>query len=339
MLLWFAWVWFNPGPAPYQYKLVEEGSPGKFPKLGLDAWPDLAIARYDVYAEGIDKALATTHAARKGQGARVRLDWENHTSELLLTPDLKLGELTTLAAAIGKYTSKDALILGWWDTLRQLKLLSGRDTLFEGQFSEHLIVPTPWQDQAEALRKHEDEFWGDAASSEEKRRFERFADALVAEPQAGAAILRELAGKREAYIVIHVTDLYKLGVIRPGEFDLAYRNFPLEGNMHGLVDYLKRWMQENNYKNYTLQSLDDKMVRGYFLREDKSGQALIAQMLPFTDSMPLELTALELVYQSGGYWVYRIPGGKAPAISSSSSSDAAPGAAADEAAQEEEGKR
>jgi hydroxylamine oxidation protein HaoB len=142
--------------------------------------------------------------------------------------------------------------------------------------------------------------------------------------------LRELAGEREAYIAIHVTDLYKLGVIRPGEFDLAYRNFPLEGNMHGLVDYLKRWMQENNYKNYTLQSLDDRMVRGYFLREDKNGQSLIAQMLPFTDSMPLDLTAVELVYQSGGYWVYRIPGGKEPAASSSG---VAPDAAADEAAQ------
>jgi len=330
LLLWFAWVWFNPGPAPYRYQLVEEGSPDKFPKLGLDAWPDLVIAQYDVYAEGIDKPLATTHVAREGQGAPVRLDWENHTSELLLTTDLKLSELTTLAAAIDKYTPRDALILGWWDTSRQLKLLSGRDTLFDGQFSEHLIVPTPWQERADALRKYEDKFWGDTASPEEKRRFERFADALTAEPKAGAAILRELAGEREAYIAIHVTDLYKLGVIRPGEFDLAYRNFPLEGNMHGLVDYLKRWMQENNYKNYTLQSLDDRMVRGYFLREDKNGQSLIAQMLPFTDSMPLDLTAVELVYQSGGYWVYRIPGGKEPAASSSG---VAPDAAADEAAQ------
>ena len=39
MLLWFAWAWFNPGPAPYRYQLVEEGSADKFPQLGLGKWP------------------------------------------------------------------------------------------------------------------------------------------------------------------------------------------------------------------------------------------------------------------------------------------------------------
>ena len=155
LLLWFAWLWFNPGPAPYRYQLVEEGSVDKFPQLGLDAWPDLTIARYEVFAEDIEQPLAITHAARRGTGAPVRLDWENRTSELLLTTDLKLDELTTLAAAIDKYAPKDALLLAWWDTSRQLKLLSARDTLFAGQFSEHLIVPAPWQGRADAIHKYE----------------------------------------------------------------------------------------------------------------------------------------------------------------------------------------
>jgi hydroxylamine oxidation protein HaoB len=324
LLLWFAWLWFNPGPAPYRYQLVEEGSPDKFPKLGLDAWPDLTIAQYEVFAEGIDQPLAVTHAAKQGNNPPVRLDWENRTSELLLTTDLKLTELAALAGAINKHASRDALILGWWDTSRQIKLLSARDTLFTGQFSEHLIVPTPWQERADAVRKYEDEFWGGKASDDEKRRFERFADALIAEPKAGAAILRELAGGREAYIAIHVTDLYKLGIIRPGQFDIVYKNFPMEGNMHGMIGYLKNWMQENGFKTHTLQSLSDKMVRGYFLRDDKSSQTLIAQMLPFTTSQPLDLTDVQLIYQSGGYWVYKIPGGK----ESEASSNAVPGQAA-----------
>ena len=98
----------------------------------------------------------------------MRLDWENRTSELLLTPDLKLNELATLAAAIDKYAGKDALVLGWWDTSRQLKLLSKRDTLFSGQFSDYLVIPTPWQKQADAIRKYEDDFW--AARQDGKRR-------------------------------------------------------------------------------------------------------------------------------------------------------------------------
>ena len=53
MLAWFAWLWFNPGPSPYRYQLVEEGGVDKFSQLGLDAWPDLTIAKYDVFAEDI----------------------------------------------------------------------------------------------------------------------------------------------------------------------------------------------------------------------------------------------------------------------------------------------
>ena len=34
----------------------------------------------------------------------------------------------------------------------------------------------------------------------------------------------------------------------------------------------------------------------------------MAQLLPFTESMPLDLTAVQLIYQTGGYWVYRMTG-------------------------------
>ncbi|SEP44277.1 hydroxylamine oxidation protein HaoB [Nitrosovibrio sp. Nv6] len=327
MLLWFAWLWFNPGPAPYRYQLVEEGGIDQFSQLGLEAWPDLTIAQYEVYAEEVDQPLAVTHVARRGNSAPVRLDWENRTSELLLTTDSKLSELTALAGAINKYAAKDALILAWWDTSRQINLLAERDTLFTQRVGEPLIVPAHWRSRIDAIQKYEQEFWDAAASAKEQRRFQRFADALLAEPQAGAAILRELVAEadktdkgdktekagsdaatpREAYIAIHVTDLYKLGIMRPEQFDMAYKNFPMEGNMHGMIGYLKNWMLENEFKTYTLQSLSDKLVRGYFLRDAKSLNTLIAQMLPFTESQPLDLTAVQLIYQQGGYWVYKIP--------------------------------
>jgi hydroxylamine oxidation protein HaoB len=307
LLAWFAWLWFNPGPAPYRYQLVEEGGVDKFSKLGLEAWPDLTIAQYDVHAEQIDKPLASGHTARRGQTPPVLIAWENHTSELIASVDGKLSELTALATAINKYAAKDALILGWWDTSRQIKLLAARDTLFTSHVGQPLIVPTPWRTREEAIRKYEDEFWGARPSEEERRKFQRFTDALLAEPEQGAAILRELAGGREAYIALHVTDLYKLGLMRPDQFDITYKNFPMEGNMHGLIGYLKNWMQENNFTTYTLQSLSDKMVRGYFLRTDKNSNSLIAQMLPFTNSAPLDLKPVQLIYQQGGYWVYQVP--------------------------------
>jgi len=255
------------------------------------------------------------------------LDWENRTSELVASVDSKLSELTALATAIDKHAPKNALILAWWDTSRQISLLAGRDTLFTSHLGEPLIVPTPWRERADSIKQYEDQFWGSPASAEERRKFQQFADALLADPEKGAALLRDLAGAREAYIAIHVTDLYKLGLLRPEQFDITYKNFPMEGNMHGLIGYLKSWMKSNNFQTYTLQSLSDKMVRGYFLRDDKSSDTLIAQMLPFTQSQPLDLTALQLIYQQGGYWVYKIP--SATAAGESAPTDTAPPAPPD----------
>jgi hydroxylamine oxidation protein HaoB len=76
-------------------------------------------------------------------------------------------------------------------------------------------------------------------------------------------------------------------------------------NMHGLVNTVKRFKVENNYTTYTLQSLGDRAVRGYFLSNGQD--TLLAQMLPFTETRPLELTKIQLIYQHGGYWVYKIP--------------------------------
>jgi hydroxylamine oxidation protein HaoB len=307
LLAWFAYLWFNPSPAPYRYTLISEGDTAQFAELGLEPWPDLTIAQYEVHVEGVNEAVALAHTARRGPAAPVLISWENRTSELLLSVDSKLSELTTLATAIDKHAPADALILAWWDTARQIRLLSGRDTLFTAHLGEPLIVPAPWAGRTDSIRAHEDRFWGDAASVDERRRFERFADALVAEPERGAALLRELAGSREAYIAIHVTDLYKLGLMRPDHLDLAYKNFPMEGNMHGMINYVKNWMRDNDFKTYTLQSLSDGMVRGYFLRDEQSSNTLIAQMLPFTNTQPLDFEALQLIYQQGGYWVYKIP--------------------------------
>ena len=307
LLGWFAYLWFNPAPAPYRYALVEEGDSAKFESLGLQAWPGLGIAKYEVHVEGVEQPIAMGYTARRGQTPPILLSWENRSSELVGALDSKLPELTALAGAIDKHAPKDALILAWWDTSRQIKLLTGRDTLFTSHIGEPLIAPAAWQPQSEAIRRYEDQFWGASAPSEERRNFQRFAEALTAEPARGAALLRELAGAREAYIAVHVSDLYKLGLMHPDRLDMAYKNFPMEGNMHGMIGYLKKWMQENNYETHTMQSLSDNTVRAYFLRDAKSSNTLIAQMLPFTHSMPLDLTVLQLIYQQGGYWVYKIP--------------------------------
>ena len=307
LLGWFAYLWFNPKPAPYQYQLVAEGGVDKFAELRLQDWPDLNLRKYEVRVPEVDTPIAVAHVASRGNAAPILLSWEGRISEPVLALDSRLSELTTLAGAIAKHAPKDALILSWWDTAQQIRLLTGRDTLFTAHVGEPLIIPAQWNERSDVIRQYEDKFWGAPASADERQKFQRFADALVASPQAGAAILRELAGPREAYLVVHVTDLYKLGLMRPSHFDMAYKVFPMGGNMHGLIGYLKGWMRDNHYETYALQSISDSEVRAFFLKDAKSTNTLLAQTLPFTNTQPLDLEALQAVYQHGGYWLYKVP--------------------------------
>ena len=217
-------------------------------------------------------------------------------------------ELTLLAPAIAKHVPKDAAILAWWDTSRQIQLLSGVETVFTSHLSEPLITPSFWRPRIEAIEKYEREFWGSTASAEERGKFQRFADALSAEATEGAAMLRELTGGREAFVVVHISDLYKLGLMRPDRIGVAYKDFPLKGgNVHGLSAMVKRWLTDNNYTSQTVHGLSENYARAYYLTDAKSGNTLLAQMLPMTTSQPLEFKAVQLVYQQGGYWVYKIP--------------------------------
>lgn len=312
LLGWFAYLWFSPAPAPYQYHLVAEGDARQFSELELDSWPDLALSKYEIQVAGIDKPVALAYLARRENDSPVLINWENRLSEQLISIDQKPSELSVLADAITKHAAPEAIILAWWDTSRQIKLLSERDTFFTSHLGEPLIIPESWRDQEEAIRAYENKFWQDTATQQEQDNFQRFSEALVATPEKGVAMLRELIGSpREAYLIVHVTDLYKLGLMQPDNFGIAYKNFPLTGNMHGLINHMKVYLKENNYETYTLQSLSDNEIRAYFLSDKASSQTLLAQMLPFTSNKPpLELEAAQLIYQHGGYWVYQIPSGQ-----------------------------
>jgi hydroxylamine oxidation protein HaoB len=256
----------------------------------------------------VDHPLAVGYLARRGNGPPVMLGWENQSGEPVAFLDGKLPELTALATAITKHVPKDAVVLAWWDTSRQIGLLTGYETVFTSHLGEPPIMPSLWRARSGAIEKYEREFWRAPASAEESQKFQRFADALAADQKEGAAMLRELTGGREAYVAVHLSDLYKLGLMRPERLGVAYKDFPLKGgDVHGLSGMVKRWLADNNYTAYSVYGLSENVVRAYFLADAKSGNTLLAQMLPFTTTNPLEFQALKLVYQYGGYWVYKIP--------------------------------
>ncbi len=307
LLGWIAYSALNPGPAPYRYQLVEEGGTDKFAKLGLESWPDLKVGRYELRVEGVDKPVAVAHVARRGDAAPVMLGWENRSDEPAIFLDSQPAELAALATAISKHAPKDAVVLAWWDTSRQLRLLSDSKTVFASHHAEPFIAPSAWGAHSGPIGKYERAFWGAAPDAVEQRKLQRFADALTGEVEAGAVALRELAGGREAYVAVHVSDLYKLGLMRPDRLGVAFKDFPVKGDMHGPIGFVKRWLRDNKYTAYALHEMADDQVRVYFLSDAKSGNTLLAQMLPLTTSSPAELQAVQLIYQHGGYWVYKIP--------------------------------
>jgi hydroxylamine oxidation protein HaoB len=309
LLGWFVYLWFKPIPAPYQYQLIEEGDSSKFSKIDLTGWPDLKLGQYKVQADGVGKPIAEFIVARQNDGAPVLIYWKNSTNEVLYNFDRKPSELTVLAEAISKYAPKDALILSWWDTSRQIKLLTGHDTFFTHHLNEPLMIPAPWLEHSKEIQAYEKQFWQSKADSAELERFKRFSRALAAPAEDGIKQLRQLIGSdRETYLIVHVTDVYKLGLMYPESIGVAYQNFPMTGNMHGMINQMKVQVKENNFDTYTLQSVSDNEIRVFFLSDEASSQTLLARMLPFVDkTAPTELELAQLIYQQGGYWVYKLP--------------------------------
>ncbi|MDH5193886.1 MAG: hydroxylamine oxidation protein HaoB [Nitrospira sp.] len=312
LLGWFSYLWFKPAPLPYSYQLVDEGGVAKFADLPLQAWPDLKVSKYELRVQSVEKPIAIAYRAAKANGNSILLNWESLVTEPIGFMGGELAELATIGTDITQHVPKEGLILAWWDISRQLHLLSERETLFKSHLGQPLITPSYWKDRTSAIIEYERQFWGDHGSEDEGKKFQQFVDALSSEPTKGAALLRELAGSREAYIVVHPTDLYKVGLLRPDRMEIAFKDFPLTGNVHGLANQVKAWMKEYGYDTYTLQSLSEKVVRAYFLNQKKSGKLLIDQMLPLMNSTPIDFEALQLVHKHGGYWVYKIPAAQDP---------------------------
>jgi len=307
LLSWVLYLWFKPLPPPYTYQLVEEGGSAQFSNLQLEAWPDLKIGKYELRVPSLDKPVAIAYETKNQAGHSILLNWENLVSEPIVTASVDFSELRTLAADITKHVPRGAIILGWWDTSRQLNLLSGQDTVFTSYLADPLIVPSYWKERSDVIAEYEREFWGPLGSNEEQKKFKIFADALSSEASKGANMLKEVVGSREAYIVVHPADLYKLAMMYPDRIDLAFKDFPLTGNVHGLAGQVKAWMKENGYNTYTLQSLSEKSVRAYFLNETQKGKVLLSHMLPLMNSTPVDFEALQVVHKQGGYWVFKIP--------------------------------
>ena len=310
------WNYIKPSPPPYYYKLVGDGDAKTYPELGLDKEENLrnvAVRKYEIRISGIEESLAEFYVGKPDSDQPVLLEWRNKLTEPVITLTSKMKEVVTLAGAVKKHASVDAKILAWWDTSRRLDLLTEKQTVFGQNFAMPVLIPNIWLGSKNTVLQLERDFWKIPTEKHSAERLKTFVDILLSDEVVGVARLRQLAGGSDAYLILHVSDLYKIGAMAPDRFSVGYQDFAKVGDLHAMAKRIKSWIHEEGHKAFTVLPTGDNSVRVYFLGNEISKEALISRLLPFDTSNPFKLNGMKVVYKNSGYWVYRIFATKAAA--------------------------
>lgn len=311
LLSWLAWSLMKPSEPLYRYTLQTQGGADLFPELGLTDKQDLRIKKFSIDIDGAERPAAYAYIGESETSGPVLLQWDNQVTEPLLYTDSKIAEAAALADRIGDYVTDKTEVLGWWDVSQKLMLLCKCNPVITGHLRKPLLLPEIWQSQLQAVEQVENAYWLSIDAAEQDK-LQVFADALLMDEQQAAVRLRELTGGRSSLLVLHITDAFKLGVLRPEGIGIGYKDFPDTGDMHGMIQRVKEWLSGKGYKHYIVERRGEAMVRVYFLTTSPTpSQPLITRLLPFRELGPTGLSQFSLVDQLGGYWVYRL-GGKPP---------------------------
>lgn len=306
LVLWALGVGEQPSANGLEFRLEAAGPVERFPELGLQDHPTLAVERYALRISPIDQPLVRFTVARPEGDAPVLLDWQNLVAEPIVTMDTQAAELAQLARAVRQHAPAGSPIFAWWDIGQQLKLLTGHEVLVAANLLQPLLLPSLPEVQRARIEQELRAFWQAEADPDALGRFTAFVEALLEDAAAGVRRLRQLAGGREAHVVLHVADAYRIGVLRPDRYAIGFRDFQRSSDIHGLIQRVKAWLREQGHASYLVMPLDKSHVRVFFLTDKQSQDRLITRLLPFSTAGPASVDGLSLVYQVGDYWVYRL---------------------------------
>ncbi|GLI94154.1 hydroxylamine oxidation protein HaoB [Methylocystis echinoides] len=299
LLGWVAWSTLHPTP-PYALTLAAAPADAVKEVSVLGLAPE-TLQRVEITSPDERRPIASGLIAHEGERL-VPLVWRNEVTEPILFADVSAADMTKVLAAIRAHAPEGSVVLAWWDLSRAIRLATKKDAPLDDPQARGLQIPPTWMDAREAESRR----FGAGAPSQAAEGFGQFIDALLSDETRGAAALARLAGGKPAYVAVHISDVWKAAAARPGRLSVAYKDFPSAGVSHGVIKSATQWMREQKIDGgFAAEPMDGATRLHYFQRRQDS-DTLIAKLLPFSTSNPMQLDRLELVYQHKGWWVYRL---------------------------------
>ncbi|MGJ0510283.1 MAG: hydroxylamine oxidation protein HaoB [Methylocystis sp.] len=299
LLGWAAYSTFRPVP---HYALTIAAAPADAVKeiapLGLS--PE-SLQRVEIASPDERRPIASGLVAREGERL-VPLVWRNEVTEPILFADVSAADMTKVLAAIREHAPEGAVVLAWWDLSRAIRLAAKKDAPMDDPQARGLQIPQTWTD----ARETESRRWGAGAPPQSADSFGQFIDALLGDEPQGAAALAKLAGGKPAYVAVHISDVWKAAAARPGRLSVGYKDFPSSGVSHGVIKSATQWMRDQKIDGGFAAEPINGATRLHYFQRKEDGDTLLAKLLPFSTSNPMQLERLELVYQHKGWWVYRL---------------------------------
>lgn len=236
-------------------------------------------------------------------GARLApIVWRNQVTEPILFADVAASDAIKVLAAIREHVPEGAVVLAWWDLSRAIRAVTKKDAPLDDPQARGLLIPQTWTEAGEAERQR----WGAGAAPDAAESFGQFIDALLSDETQGAAALAKLAKGRPAYVAVNISDVWKAAMAWPERVAIAYKDFPSAGVSHGVIKSATQWMREQKVDGgFAVEPIGGATRLHYFQRKADS-EMLLAKLLPFSTSNPMQLEKLGLVYQHKGWWVYEL---------------------------------
>ncbi len=297
LLGWAAHSALHPSP---HYALTLTAAPDDATKEVASSGAD-ALSRVEITSPAERRPIASGLVARDGERL-APLVWRNEVTEPILFSDVSASDITKVLAAIREHVEEGAVVLAWWDLSRAITVAAKRAAPLDDSRARGLLIPAAWTE----ARAIEAARWGAGVLPQSAEIFDRFIDALLADEKQGADALTMLAGGKPAYVAVHISDVWKAAAARPERLSIAYKDFPSSGVSHGVIKSATQWMREQKVEGaFAAEPIGGATRLHYFQRKSDS-DALIARLLPFSTSNPMQLERFELVFQHKGWWIYRL---------------------------------